>query len=177
MSYNKIIKRHTTQLKNRQKIWIDRAPKNIWAENKPVEKWSTPLVFTETQIKITMHHWRAKVKKIDNYKYLQGYSTLKLHILLMGMQNSKYILPMRPCGQSAMSDFVRPMACSLPGSSSMGFSRQVYWNRVPFPTPGNLPDPGILYHCTTWEALFLSYDSGIKTPRNRSKRNENRYQL
>ena len=26
---------------------------------------------------------------------------------------------------------------------SMGFSRQEYWNGLPFPTPGDLPDPGI----------------------------------
>ena len=26
---------------------------------------------------------------------------------------------------------------------SMGFSRQEYWSGVPFPTPGDLPDPGI----------------------------------
>ena len=25
----------------------------------------------------------------------------------------------------------------------MGFSRQEYWSRVPFPSPGDLPDPGI----------------------------------
>ena len=24
----------------------------------------------------------------------------------------------------------------------MGFSRQEYWNRLPFPIPGDLPDPG-----------------------------------
>ena len=33
----------------------------------------------------------------------------------------------------------------------MGFSRQEYWSGLPFPSPGNLPDPGvepgqILYH-------------------------------
>ena len=28
-------------------------------------------------------------------------------------------------------------------SLSMGFSRQEYWSRVPFPPPGDLPDPGI----------------------------------
>ena len=40
-------------------------------------------------------------------------------------------------------------------SLSMGFSRQKYWNGLPFPTPGDLPDPGIepgspalaIYHC------------------------------
>ena len=26
---------------------------------------------------------------------------------------------------------------------SMGFSRQEYWNGLPFPPPGDLPDPGI----------------------------------
>ena len=25
----------------------------------------------------------------------------------------------------------------------MGFSRQAYWSGLPFPSPGNLPDPGI----------------------------------
>ena len=25
----------------------------------------------------------------------------------------------------------------------MGFSRQVYWSGLPFPSPGELPDPGI----------------------------------
>ena len=35
-----------------------------------------------------------------------------------------------------------PMDCSLPGSS-MGFSRQEYWSGLPFPSPGDLPNPGI----------------------------------
>ena len=26
---------------------------------------------------------------------------------------------------------------------SMGFSRQEYWSELPFPPPGDLPDPGI----------------------------------
>ena len=28
-------------------------------------------------------------------------------------------------------------------SLSMGFSRQQYWSGLPFPSPGDLPDPGI----------------------------------
>ena len=28
-------------------------------------------------------------------------------------------------------------------SLSMGFSRQEYWSGLPFPSPGDLPDPGI----------------------------------
>ena len=33
------------------------------------------------------------------------------------------------------------VACQAP--LSMGFSRQEYWSGLPFPSPGNLPDPGI----------------------------------
>ena len=29
------------------------------------------------------------------------------------------------------------------GLQSMGFSRQKYWSGLPFPSPGDLPDPGI----------------------------------
>ena len=36
-----------------------------------------------------------------------------------------------------------PMDCSPPGSSFMGFSRQEYWSELPFPPPGDLPNPGI----------------------------------
>ena len=28
-------------------------------------------------------------------------------------------------------------------SLSMGFSKQEYWSGLPFPSPGDLPDPGI----------------------------------
>ena len=33
------------------------------------------------------------------------------------------------------------VACQAP--LSMEFSRQEYWSGLPFPTPGDLPDPGI----------------------------------
>ena len=36
-----------------------------------------------------------------------------------------------------------PMDCSLSASPSMGFSRQECWSGLPFPSPGDLPDPGI----------------------------------
>ena len=33
------------------------------------------------------------------------------------------------------------MACQAP--PSMGFSRQEYWSGLPFPPPGDIPNPGI----------------------------------
>ena len=45
---------------------------------------------------------------------------------------------------SVVSDSLWPLDYSLPpGSLSMGFPRQEYWSRLPFPSPGDLPDPGI----------------------------------
>ena len=36
---------------------------------------------------------------------------------------------------------------------SMGFFRQEYWSRLLFPTPGDLPDPGIKLMSSTFPAL------------------------
>ena len=42
-----------------------------------------------------------------------------------------------------MSDSCDPMNCSLPGSSVHDILQARYWNGLPFPSPGDLPDPGI----------------------------------
>ena len=36
-----------------------------------------------------------------------------------------------------------PMNCSPQAPLSMKFSRQEYWSGLPFPYPGDLPNPGI----------------------------------
>ena len=42
-----------------------------------------------------------------------------------------------------MSDsFATPWTVVHQVSLSMGFPRQEYWSNLPFPSPGNLPDPG-----------------------------------
>ena len=58
--------------------------------------------------------------------------------------------------------FVTPWAVARQAPLSMGFSRQEYWSGLPFPAPGDLPDPGIelvspapqviLYHRVIGEA-------------------------
>ena len=39
--------------------------------------------------------------------------------------------------------FATPWTVAHQASLSMGFSRQEYWSGVPFPSPGDLPNPGI----------------------------------
>ena len=65
------------------------------------------------------------------------------------------------------------VACQAP--LSMGFSRQEYWSGLPFPIPGDPPDPGIkpmslespalargfFYHCATWEVPPFLYSGAV----------------
>ena len=39
--------------------------------------------------------------------------------------------------------FATPWTVAHQAPPSMGFSRQEYWSWLPFPSPGDLPDPGI----------------------------------
>ena len=57
------------------------------------------------------------------------------------------------CCHSIMSDSLQPIGRSLQTSFSMEFSRQEYWSGLPFPTPGDLPDPGIKLVCLAFPAL------------------------
>ena len=50
------------------------------------------------------------------------------------------------CAQSlsCVQPLVTPWTVAHQACLSMGFSMQEYWSRLPFPTPGDLPDPGII---------------------------------
>ena len=39
--------------------------------------------------------------------------------------------------------FATPWTVAYQALPSMGFSRQEHWSGLPFPSPGDLPDPGI----------------------------------
>ena len=39
--------------------------------------------------------------------------------------------------------FATPWTIAYQTLLSMGFSRQEYWNALPFPSPGDIPNPGI----------------------------------
>ena len=52
------------------------------------------------------------------------------------------------------------MDCSPPGSPlSTGFPRQEYWSRLPFPSAGDLPAPGIKPVSPAWTGGFLAPES------------------
>ena len=47
------------------------------------------------------------------------------------------------CICSVMSSSATPWTAACQGPLSLEFSRQEYWSGLPFPPPGDLPDPGI----------------------------------
>ena len=51
--------------------------------------------------------------------------------------------------------FVTPRTLAYQAPPSMGFSKQEYWSGLPFPPPGDLPDPGIEPRSPTVQADAL----------------------
>ena len=67
------------------------------------------------------------------------------------------LIPLPACVLSCFSrvrffETLWTVACQAP--LPMGFSRQEYWSGLPFPSPGDLPDPGIKF-----ASLALQADS------------------
>ena len=56
--------------------------------------------------------------------------------------------------------FVTPWTVAHQAPPSMGFSRQEYWSGLPFPFPGDLPDPGIEPGPPTLQADALPSEPG-----------------
>ena len=51
--------------------------------------------------------------------------------------------------------FMTPWTVAYQAPLSMGFSRQEQWNGLPFPSPGDLPDPDIKPQSPTLQADSL----------------------
>ena len=100
-----------------------------------------------------------------------------LLLLLLLVSNPKIIITeayVKKLAQtlSCVQLFVTPWTAAHQSPLSMEFSRQKYWNGLPFPPPGDLPHPGIepaslaspalagniLYH---WEAQAQSFLVGV----------------
>ena len=58
--------------------------------------------------------------------------------------------------------FVTPWTVAYQAPLSMGFSRQEYWSGLPFPSPGDLPDPGIEPEFPALEADALTSEPPAK---------------
>lgn len=57
------------------------------------------------------------------------------------------------CSEAQLCPFCDPMTVAPQAPLSMGFSWQEYWSGMPFPPPGDIPDPGITSASLTSPAL------------------------
>ena len=51
--------------------------------------------------------------------------------------------------------FVAPWSVACQAPLTMGFFKQEYWSGLPFPSPGDLPDPGRKPASPAWQADSL----------------------
>ena len=68
--------------------------------------------------------------------------------------------------------FATPWTIVHQAPPSMGFSRHEYWSGLPFPSPGDLPDPGIELRSPALEADALTSEPPGKGILGTSKRGE-----
>ena len=61
--------------------------------------------------------------------------------------------------------FVAPLTIVHQALLSMGFPRQEYWSRLPFLSPGALPDPGIKPTSLALPGGFFTTIDSWETPR------------
>ena len=65
--------------------------------------------------------------------------------------------------------FATPWTVAHQSSLSMGFSRQEYWSGLPFPSPGDLPNPGIKPESPVLQADTLPSEPPGKPPSRRKE--------
>ena len=53
--------------------------------------------------------------------------------------------------------FATPWTVTCQAPLSLGFPRQGYWSRLPFPSPGDLPDPGVKLLSSSLAFLFIAF--------------------
>ena len=84
----------------------------------------------------------------------------------MGNPSTEYVHVCVLSHFSCVRLFVTPWTVALQAPLFMGFSSQEYWNGLPFPSPGDIPNPGIkpespalagkfFTSSATWEAQNL----------------------
>ena len=67
-----------------------------------------------------------------------------------------------------------PWTAAYQAPPSMGFFRQEYWSGLPFPSPGDLPNPGIKPGSPTLQADTLQSEPPGKTPWRRAWQPKNK---
>ena len=83
-----------------------------------------------------MSYWYKRVRSIPKALYWMKEASLGYMLYLCISCHPMKLL-------SRVWLFATPWTVAYQAPPSMGFSRQEYWSGLPFPSPGDLPNPGI----------------------------------
>ena len=91
---------------------------------------------------------------------------LQLHwVPLQSNLGTEYSVSSSVCeSRSVVSDSATPCTVARQAPLSMGLSRQEYWSGLPFPPPGDLPNPGIKLNSPILQADSLPL-SHLRSPK------------
>ena len=90
--------------------------------------WKKPMLFSVLQLSISL--WTEICYTLKDQSLENG-----LLCIFQAIGNILYF--------SLIQVFATPWAVALQAPLSVGFSRQEYWSGLTFPSPGDLPHPGI----------------------------------
>ena len=86
---------------------------------------------------------------------VKSYAVYRSRIIKI-VQSTKHLLVVVVKLLSCVRLFATPWTVAYQAPPFMGFSRQEYWSGLPFPSPGDLPDPGIKPRSPTSQADALT---------------------
>ena len=106
-------------------------------------------------------------RNINNLRYADG-----TPLMAESKEELKNLLMKVKAKQSCsvVSNSLQPITVAYQAPQSMEFSRQEYWSGFPFPSPGDLPNPGIEPRSSTLQADALPSEPPGKPTRDEGER-------
>ena len=98
-----------------------------------------------------------------NLRYKSTSSLEYLRKILWTCSNCCCLVVTRACMLSRIWAFVTSWTVACKAPLSMGFPRQEYWTRLPFSSPGDLPNPGIEPTSPAFQADFSTTEPSGKS--------------
>ena len=104
-------------------------PKQTWLSIRPCQIWVRHFGYKETCSISVLNVWILCV-------------CVCVCVCVLGLKRSISVSAcMLSCFRFSHSQLCDPKDCSPPTPLSIEFSRQEYWSGLPYPPPGDLPDP------------------------------------
>ena len=143
------------------KIWCCKEQYCIWTWNVRLLNQGKLDVVKQEMVRINLKilginelKWMGLDEFISNDHYIYCIEYIVVYILYSILYSMKWS---EVKSLSRVRLFVTPWTVAHQALLSMGFSRQEYWSGLPFPSPGDLPNPVIEPRSSVLQADALSW--------------------